>query len=141
MGTWNWKQEKHGICLKNYERDEATNKQTICDFLEVTKTKIRDFFKSVMYNLDQSIFRTEMRAKFILSSAGGKHMETAAQSVHALTHSYIIMLIINMDVSFFLCLCIYLQEASGTFGLFIQQSVFGATNLLINALHSDKMDR
>jgi hypothetical protein len=57
-------------------------------------------------------------------------METAAQSVHALTHSYITLFVVSMDGSLFSCLYICVQKAKGTFGPHVQQSMFAATDLI-----------
>jgi hypothetical protein len=68
-------------------------------------------------------------------------METAAQSVHALNHSYTNMPVISMDGSLFSHLYFCLLEAKGTFGPHVQQSMFTTKNLIIDASYSGKLGK
>ncbi len=126
---------------RNYARDEAMIEQAASDFVETTKTKLVHYAMSAVYNADQSGFEREMRAKRTLSFVGEKHTETTAQSVSALTHSYTIMPVIGMDGTLFPRLYICLQEAKGTFGPRVLQSMFTARNLIIDASQSGKMGK
>jgi hypothetical protein len=122
-------------------RDESTTEQGIYPFLETAKTEITDFSKSIICNADQSSFKREMCAKCTLLFMEEKHTETAVQSVHALTHSYTIILAVGMVGDLFSCLYICLEDAKGTFGLCIQQSEFTATNIITYALLNCKVDK
>jgi hypothetical protein len=82
-----------------------------------------------------------MHAKCSLSFVGEKHTETAAQSVHTLTHSFTVMPVISTDDSLFPCLYICFQEEKRTFGSLIQQSIFIAKNLITDVLHSGTMGK
>ena len=137
----NKKQKNNKIFSHSFVREECNVEEAAGDFLKRTKAALSNYSPSCIYNTDQSGFEREMRSKRTLSFMGEKHIESVAQSISALTHTYTIMPTISMDGHLFPKLFIVLQEPKGILGPLVSQKMFKAENLIVTASKSGKMGK
>ncbi|KYN13188.1 hypothetical protein ALC57_14632, partial [Trachymyrmex cornetzi] len=109
------------------------------EFVEKVKTKIVLIGEDNVYNSDQSGFNLEMHAGRTLSFKGTLKVETLAQSLNSLTHSYTIQPIISASGHLMSPLLIVLKEKDGKFGPKIEKKLYKANNILVLTSTSGKL--
>jgi len=109
------------------------------EFVEKVKSKIALIGEDNVYNSDQSGFNLEMHAGRTLSFKGTLKVETLAQSLNSLTHSYTIQPIISASGHLMSPLFIVLKEKDGKFGPKIEKDLYKANNILVSASTSGKL--
>lgn len=107
----------------------------------MTKVRVLDYYEGNVYNSDQSGFNKEMHSGRSLAFKGQQHVFEAAQSVNALTHLYTIMPTISMNGELQPPLYIVLQETKGEFGPRVKETMYKASNILVDATRSGKMGK
>lgn len=102
---------------KQHSKDMEKIKKESTKFVEETKKYIgeQNFIPTCILNADQSGFEKEIHHKRTLSVKGSKTIETVAQSVSALSHSYTVMPIITMEGDFLNPLFIVMAEKEAKF--------------------------
>lgn len=116
-------------------------KQTALDFVEVVKSEkeANGISDKEIHNSDQSGFNLEMHSGRTLASKGTAKVESLAQSLNSLTHSYTIQPTIAADGRLISPLYIVLKEKDGKFGPTIEKNLYKADNIYVAASSSGKL--
>lgn len=121
--------------LKNKE----TLKKQADEFVENIKKEISIIGPDNVYNTDQSGFNLEMHAGRTLAFVGTLKVESLAQSINSLTHSYTIQPIITASGLLKSPLLIVTQEKGGCFGPIVEKTLYKAENIVTFASQSGKL--
>ncbi|EFN80191.1 hypothetical protein EAI_10381, partial [Harpegnathos saltator] len=109
------------------------------EFVENVKQQILLVEKENIFNSDQSGFNLEMHTGRTLAFKGTQTVESLAQSINSMTHSYTIQPLISANGVLLSSLLIILQERNGTFGPIVQNNLFKSENVLVKASNSGKL--
>lgn len=151
--TWilNFKR-KHGIVSRkitkfiNHSSKTDQEKLQVAseEFVASVKLFIDLFEIQNIYNADESGFNLEIHSGRTLTTQGVKTVESIVQSQSATTHSYTIMPTISDNLAngqLHSPLYLILKEASGNFGLRVEETLFRPSNVFIAASKSGKLTR
>ena len=123
---------------RRQEEIEDSAIELVLDYIDTVKTS---YDPPAIFNTDQSGFNYFAHSNRTLSHTGEKSTVVAVQSANALTHSYTIQPLLNMDGHLVGRLFVNLQEASGKFGPLIAESVKKYTNLFVTCTKSGKLNK
>jgi len=138
---------KHGIVSRKInkfviQRQIDKNEellQSSSDYVSKVRSEIKNIGVENVYNSDQSGFNLESHAGRTLSFRGTLKVESLAQSLNSLTHSYTIQPTISASGELKSPLMIVLQESKGNFGPLIEKTIYKARNIVTFASKSGKM--
>jgi len=108
-------------------------------FVSQVKSEMSSVNQSNTYNSDQSGFCLEMHAGRTLSYIGTLKVESLAQSINSLTHSYTIQPFVSAEGLLKSPLLIVMQEKNGQFGPIVEKNLFRARNITVYASTSGKL--
>lgn len=109
------------------------------EFVENIKKEISIIGPDNVYNTDQSGFNLEMHAERTLAFVRTLKVESLAQSINSLTHSYTIQPIITASGLLKSPLLIVTQEKGGCFGPIFEKTLYKAENIVTFASQSGKL--
>ncbi|KYN03968.1 hypothetical protein ALC62_05174, partial [Cyphomyrmex costatus] len=109
------------------------------EFVDDVNTLISEVGECNVFNSNQSGFNLEMHTRRTLSFKGELKIETLAQSLNSMTHSYTIQPLISADGCLLSPLLIVLQEKDGVFGPRIKNNLFTPENVHVLASKSGKL--
>jgi len=138
---------KHGIVSRKInkfvtQRQIDKNEellQSSSDYVSKVRSEIKNIEVENVYNSYQSGFNLESHAGRTLSFRGTLKVESLAQSLNSLTHSYTIQPTISASGELKSPLMIVLQESKGNFGPLIEKTIYKARNIVTFASKSGKM--
>lgn len=138
---------RHGIVSRKINKfvtqksiaDKNQLEASANEFVENVKQQILLVEKENIFNSDQSGFNLEMHTGRTLAFKGTQTVESLAQSINSMTHSYTIQPLISANGVLLSPLLIVLQEKNGTFGPIVQNNLFKSENVLVKASNSGKL--
>jgi hypothetical protein len=100
-------------------------------FLDSLKV-LPNYQSTHIFNTDQSGFKYKLHSTRTLSFIREKSVASSVRSVYATTHSYTIQPTTTFEDKLLSPLFICLQEAGGSFGPHVAQSLFQCPNVVVN---------
>ncbi|CAF3463547.1 unnamed protein product, partial [Rotaria sp. Silwood2] len=126
---------------KHYIEDPDKIFKSVENFVSKVKDRLSNYAADHILNSDQSSFNYGNPSTRTLARAGEKITMRWVKSMNAVTHSYTIMLIINMLGELVGPVFICLQEPKGRLGPRIQKSIYEAKNIHVTCSKSGKLTK
>ncbi|XP_071042558.1 uncharacterized protein [Parasteatoda tepidariorum] len=109
------------------------------EFVQKVKSEIDSRSEDSLYNYDQSGFNLQIHAGRTLAFKGVRTIQSIAQSLNSMTHSYTIQPTISASGKLQSPLFIVLQEKDGKFGPIVKKNFYQAENIAALASTSGKL--